>query len=168
MLEQLDIHDALEEVRGQIPRIDRTARPEEVYDAVHRLILGVFKLGLELEKNVGRLDDEVRAQIKADGDALAEVLPAISYYVVCWQDRFYGEWEQRWLNVSVVRSGLEFLRTIYADTALGARLNEQVPDLLDDLDDLMRERAVHDGGIREEDIPEGVPASHWWWRAPDG
>lgn len=162
-----DIRDALEEVRRAIPLIDRDAPPEEVYDAVHRLNLGVFRLGLALEKSPALADEEVRARIKSDGDALAATLPEITYYVVRWQGRFYGEWQADWYDASVARSGLEFLRAIYADTALGGRMADEVPDMLDEWDDLMRTQAVHNGGVREERIPEGVPASHWWWRAPD-
>lgn len=165
MTEHSDTRAALEDVRRAIQHVNRNASGDDTFDAMHQLARSVFKLGLALEKNPGQMDDEVRARIKSDGDALAELLQKLSYYVVSLQGRFYGEWEASWLDSSVARSGLEFLRAIYADTAFGARLEELAPDMLDELDELMEAQAVHHGGIREESIPEGVPATHWWWRA---
>ena len=34
------------------------------------------------------------------------------------------------------------------------------------VDDLLRQKGDHEGGLRPEQIPPGTPTSHWWWWYP--
>lgn len=159
------VRTALEAIAEATRAIDEAASPPDAYDDLHRLVLGVLRLGLALEREPGAAGAEVRARLRADGDALAERLPLLSYYLARWEQRFCGAWEGEWRVACEARSGLEFMRTLYAGTALeGAFADELDPG---ELDDLMRARAMHDGGVPDEAIPAGIPPSHWWWWAPD-
>jgi hypothetical protein len=68
-----------------------------------------------------------------------------------------------WLQSCERRTALQFLADWYADSP-GLRLQELE---LDRNDELMRHRGETEGFLLEEQIPDGVPPSHWWWRLPD-
>lgn len=68
-----------------------------------------------------------------------------------------------WRQAVERRSALQFLLDAYARTPLA----ERFPYLeVDDLDELLRHRGQTEGFLRDEDIPDGVPESHWWWGLP--
>jgi hypothetical protein len=76
------------------------------------------------------------------------------------RDTFVGD---EWLQAMERRSALQFLLDAYAQTPLA----ERFPYLeVGDLDELLRHRGQTEGFLRDEDIPDGVPESHWWWRLP--
>lgn len=157
----------LVDIEREIPRIGRDTPPDAVYESVGRLLQGIFRLGLGIEAMGGQVPGILRDRLRADGDALGRCLPEILYFVTRWQGQFIGAWESDWRAACVVRSGLEFLRRLYADSAFGREFARLGPEEFEDIDAFLRRRAVHDGGVREEDIPPGVPSSHWWWRAPE-
>lgn len=66
---------------------------------------------------------------------------------------FYGG--QPWSELCVVRSGIELLAELagHADPTLGSDARE-----------IMQHWAVE--MYRVQEIPEGIPSSHWWWRSP--
>jgi hypothetical protein len=73
---------------------------------------------------------------------------------------FYSD---EWLSACERRSQLEALRTFWPQAL------EQMGLLFFDcegVDDLLRRKGDHEGGLRPEQIPPGTPTSHWWWWYP--
>lgn len=168
MLES-EIHDALDEIARELPRLRRDAPADEVFETVGRLMKSIFRLGTALQS--GAFDNEiprpVQERLMSDGEALAQCLPEIMYYVSRWEERFHGAWEADWFAACRVRSALEFLCDLYDSTPFGREFAKLGSNEFEDIDEAMRRRAVHDGGVNEEDIPPGIPPKHWWWRAPE-
>jgi hypothetical protein len=76
-------------------------------------------------------------------------------------EQFYaGEWRVACER----RTALEFLADWFAHGSLADRLGELE---LDRVDELLRERGQTEGLLPEDQIPEGIPRSHWWWWWPE-
>lgn len=71
---------------------------------------------------------------------------------------FHG---REWVDACTRRSCLEAARTLWAEQ-LGGPGAPEVDCAT--VDDLMRRKATHEGGLSVGEIPEGTPPSHvWWW-----
>lgn len=73
---------------------------------------------------------------------------------------FYGD---EWQWACEQRSRLEALRTLWPGP-----LDEVGLFFFDveGVDDLLRQKGRHEGGLRPDQIPPGTPTSHWWWWYP--
>jgi hypothetical protein len=69
-----------------------------------------------------------------------------------------------WLIISRRRSALAFLTALYEGTELDEWRSDLEPA---DIDELLRHRCKTDGYVAPDDVPEGIPSSHWWWRCPN-
>jgi hypothetical protein len=67
-----------------------------------------------------------------------------------------------WDRVARARSEIEAVPDLYAGSVPATYLPE-----LDELDDLLREEAPGQNGLGPDDVPAGIPPSHWWWWAPN-
>jgi hypothetical protein len=77
------------------------------------------------------------------------------------QDPDYDPWEQ----VCYRRSAFEALRELYQDTqdeGLRRRLKSDEDFSPEDIDFIINETAFM-GIFPEDEIPVGIPRSHWWW-----
>jgi hypothetical protein len=77
------------------------------------------------------------------------------------QDPDYDPWEQ----VCYHRSAFEALRELYQNTqdeGLQRRLKSDEDFNPEDVDFIINERAFM-GIFPEDEIPVGIPRSHWWW-----
>ncbi|MBP8807882.1 MAG: hypothetical protein KBG48_14625 [Kofleriaceae bacterium] len=72
-------------------------------------------------------------------------------------------YDQEWRWACERRSKLEAVRTLWAEQLGGPG----APYLdCEGVDDLLRRKGDHEGGLRPEQIPPGTPTSHWWWWYP--
>ena len=69
--------------------------------------------------------------------------------------------EGEWYKVCWRRSALESLKEMYQNTVFEQYFYEINTE--DDLDDILERKAKKEGGLAEEEIPTGIPSSHWWW-----
>jgi hypothetical protein len=70
-----------------------------------------------------------------------------------------GEWE----TCCQTRSFFEWLGSM-APAGLAAVLERDVD--LEELEGWMRARGESEGGLTDDEIPAGMPSSHWWWWTP--
>lgn len=76
--------------------------------------------------------------------------------------RFHGIWEgPEWEQLCVARSGLQF----FVDLFSGALADNLADFDTGYVDELIRERG-HEGHLADDEIPRGIPRSHWWWWYP--
>lgn len=68
-----------------------------------------------------------------------------------------------WRRASWGRSVLEFIRTHPKFVDFGEPLEDE--DMAS-IDEPLREAAPEVEPLTPKEVPAGVPASHWWWRAP--
>lgn len=74
------------------------------------------------------------------------------------------EWGDEWLGVCRDWSSAQFVRELYGDKLEQPfHYFSEEDDYLDDL----RTQGEKHGPLRPQDIPEGIPPSHWWWWYPD-
>jgi hypothetical protein len=73
---------------------------------------------------------------------------------------FYGD---EWIAACERRSRLQAACSLWAEELGGPG----APHLdCETVDDLLRQKGDHEGGLRPEQIPPGTPTSHWWWWYP--
>jgi hypothetical protein len=104
------------------------------------------------------------AMIAAATPHMANIRPALTAYgdrlESLLMSTFYSD---EWMSACERRSQLEALRTFWPQAL------EQMGLLFFDcegVDDLLRRKGDHEGGLRPEQIPPGTPTSHWWWWYP--
>ncbi len=102
--------------------------------------------------------------VAATAPSIADARAALVDYMLALDElvtsTFYGD---EWLEACVRRSRLESARVLWA-----AQLGGPGAPFIDceTLDDLLRQKGDHEGGLRLDQIPPGTPTSHWWWWYP--
>lgn len=155
--------------------IDADASPEQLL-----ALLGEPGADLTLDEQSGRADRFLAGLAglgmrsrgaPPDPEFLADSaarLPSVWVGVLRFRNRLL-DWlrdsfvADEWLQSCERRTALQFLDDWYADSP-GLRLEELE---LDRVDELLRHRGETEGFLMEEQIPEGTPPHHWWWRLPD-
>lgn len=104
--------------------------------------------------------------IEASAPILAKRILEFSRFYQDSTDVLEREWEfgEEWSGVCRDWSSAQFVRELYGD-----KLEQQFHYFSDEddyLDDLRTQGEKH-GPLRSQDIPEGIPPSHWWWWYPD-
>ena len=66
-----------------------------------------------------------------------------------------------WRKVCWRRSAIESLKELYKNTVFEQYFDEI--DTEDDLDLILESKGKKEGPLSEEEIPDGIPSSHWWW-----
>ncbi|MGF1485879.1 MAG: hypothetical protein ACFBSE_02075 [Prochloraceae cyanobacterium] len=66
-----------------------------------------------------------------------------------------------WVKVCWRRSAIEAIKELYPNTVFEQYFSEI--DTEDDLDLILESRGKKEGPVSEEEIPNGIPSSHWWW-----
>lgn len=104
--------------------------------------------------------------IEASAPILAERILEFSRFYQDSTDVLARGWEfgEEWIGVCRDWSSAQFVRELYGDT-----LEQPFHYFSEDdeyLDNLRAQGEKH-GPLRPQDIPEGIPPSHWWWWYPD-
>lgn len=66
-----------------------------------------------------------------------------------------------WRKVCWRRSAVEAVKELYKNTVFEQYFSEI--DTEDDLDLILESKGKKEGPVSEEEIPDGIPSSHWWW-----
>lgn len=139
------------------------AGAERRFDAVGEFLNGLVEIGRVLSEDPELLGDaDVELFRQESGQLLTSLHAAVDRYRANTAHDAYGVWEDVVQSDRLLRrrSALAFLGELYEGTAY-----EGFPDLLefDELDDLIRDRGRSNGRPRDEEVPTGIPRSHWWW-----
>ena len=140
-------------------------RPSELIDSFMNEILRLY-LFIENQPSYKK-DIKYQNFIKNSEYILRRLIYQIVKYILQIESEFDSDfyYAEQWKNrVCWKRSAVEALKEMYKGTFL-----EQFYYELDteDLDDSIEMRAHKEGGLKEDQIPKGIPTSHWWWWSPE-
>lgn len=149
-------------------------RWEEIKRLTARFMSKYLALYLLLKSNPDlKLDPKYKDFIAKSQHFLRSLVFELDDYVTYIENRlssmFYSdEWET---VVCPCRSAVEAVKEMYQGTAFEEFYKGDNPDALDlnteDLDDSIEMRAHKEGYLKEDQIPKGIPTSHWWWWSPE-
>jgi hypothetical protein len=155
--------------------IDLGARPEQLLAA-----LGEPGAELPAEEQAARADrflaglGGLALRLRGEPPPAAFVSDSAARLPSCWagvlrfrdglldrlRDAFVAD---EWRQSCERRTALQELVELYGERP-GLPLFELE---LDRVDELLRHRGETEGFLLEQEIPEGIPATHWWWQLPD-
>jgi hypothetical protein len=151
-------------LRTLAARLTRQPAPHaEAAGFMYRLV----DLGVALAGDPGRRESrEVSAFIDETAPHLVRGFDSLGLFAMEIRARSQNDWSadpHRWEELCRRRSAVEFLCELYRETALAELLPE-----IDNawLDEIMRETGVARGHFSREDVPAGMPPTHWWWWLP--
>lgn len=145
-----DIEQALAELRAAVHAPDEL-RLLPLLD----LALAVVRGDTSIDRD--RLVQGAAPHVAAAERAVAACVSTLEHRLMC---TFYGD---EWVWVCENRSRIEALRTLWPEPI--ARLFPLYFDI-ETVDDLLRQKGAHEGGLRDDQIPKGTPTSHVWWWLP--
>jgi len=153
----------LREIAGAFKRDGWEADVARADAFVERL----YDVGLALQLDPALRERHAwRAFRDATAPQVASNAGGLIRYAHALDSRLHDTFElpDEWQRISRRRSALAFLVALYA----GTDLDEWRGDLeSDDLDEVLRYRCKTDGYVAPDDIPAGIPRSHWWWWCPN-
>ena len=160
-----------EKIKKALPATERGNETERL---TNQFMNRFFELYLSLRNNPSlKLDDKYQDFIEQSQYLLRGLTSELNDYISELEDWlrttfYYNEWER---IICKGRSAVEAVKEIYRGTSLEQFYQESSPYALDldteDLDDSLEIQGGKRGGLKEEDIPREIPASHWWWWSPD-
>lgn len=156
---------ALDQIRAALRAISHADSDAVRKEQTENLLAAVFGLGIEVHNNPSlRQSPELAAFLLETASSLPALMPDIARFIRVTENIFYRGWDGgEWVWACKRRSGLEFLFGLYSGTSFAQYLADAD---LSDLDGLLRERGHQEGYLSTDEIPAGIPPSHWWWWYP--
>jgi hypothetical protein len=138
--------------------------PSERLDLAYALLRLLFGLGRATEL-AGKLSSEVVACLEAAAPLLERVGIGFQDFLHDSRDGLLQEFRfaDQWPRACERRSAVQFLMDLFDGIAPPGVL-EGIDT--EEVDEKLRHRGKWEGFLRPDEIPEGIPASHWWWRLP--
>ncbi|MGV9675867.1 hypothetical protein ACWDSJ_11365 [Nocardia sp. NPDC003482] len=69
-----------------------------------------------------------------------------------------------WVAPSIRRSAIQLLLDSFPEAA--SAFGEEELDLLEEIDEILHDRAQYIEPLPDHRIPAALPDTHWWWRLP--
>jgi hypothetical protein len=143
-----------------LARVPVDASIDEQTAAADRFLSGLGGLGVA-SAGASPQGDFVVVVARGLAPVWVGVLGFVSQTRHLLRDTFYGE---EWRIACERRTALQFMAEWFVGGPLAERLGELE---LDSVDELLRERGRTEGLLAADQIPEGIPRSHWWWWWPE-
>jgi hypothetical protein len=133
-----------------------------VANAYLRLLFGLGRAS----EIAGEVSHDVQASLEATALRLDRLGTGFRRFLHRSRNHLLQEFlfPDQWPCALERRSAVQFLIDLYRGLAPPGVL-EQVDT--EEMDELLRHRGAWEGFLTPDEIPEGIPASHWWWRLPD-
>lgn len=134
---------------------------EEMEESVRQFFGNLGRIG---QGEIKLTDSEIKTFLSETSSLMNAASLTLHRYLfateVMLTNEFYGD---EWISVCKRRSNIEFLRNLYHDVF--------DPDWnfflnCENLDDMLQQKGDFEGRLPEDQIPEGIPTSHWWWWYP--
>ena len=112
-------------------------------------------------------NSEYQEYIQQSSIILKRLIYELNNYIDDIEGELRGSfyYPEQWENsICWRRSAIEALKEMYKNTLLEEFYYELDTE---DLDDSIEMKAHKEGGLKEDQIPKGIPTSHWWWWSPE-
>ena len=141
------------------------AAPPEREDVAHAYLCLLFGLG-RASVLAGESSPDVVACLEATAPRLERIGIGFQDFLFDSRDGLLEEFHfaDQWARALERRSAVQFLLDLYRGLAPPGLLEEVDTE---EVDWLLRRRGRTEGYLRPDEIPDGIPTSHWWWRLPD-
>jgi hypothetical protein len=138
--------------------------PDERENVAYAYLRLLFGLGRASEL-AGELTPEVVTCLKATAPQLERVGAGFEDFLHESRDGLLQEFlfHDQWPRALERRSAVQFLIDLYRGLAPPGVL-EQLDT--EEVDWLLRRTGETEGFLSLDEIPDGIPASHWWWHLP--
>ena len=158
--------ELLAQIRRVLTDLGREGTTEHRRDLIEDLMTGIYSLGLLLHREpLLRSSPEMLKFLRDGQSLLLMAVPSILSYVNTTESKFYASWVyDEWTRVSIRRSAIEFLRELFRETSFAEFLAFFNTD---DIDKMFPSKEEKGGYLPVENIPIGIPPSHWWWWYPE-
>jgi len=154
----------LDEAEPRLARLRQGSERPDPHAALARWMDDAFEIGTALVTSAALRSNARLLRYVEDAVPVLDVLAfSLASYPDFVESRFSGSWEDNeWTQLCGARSEIEFFRELFREVA---------PDIIEmiecrDLDEVIRARG-HEGHLEDDEIPSGVPVSHWWWWYPE-
>ena len=161
----LNLIQKTEELQETKTITETKVRREQLTNQFMSRILELY-LAIKTSSTSSTLSAKYKTYIEKSEYSLRSLISELISYINATEDKlrstFYDkEWEE---IICRRRSAIEALKEMYESTFFAQFYYELDTE---DLDDSIEMRAHKEGGLKEEQIPKGIPTSHWWWWSPE-
>ncbi|GAB3238649.1 hypothetical protein [Kineosporia babensis] len=147
---------------GRMAQVRRNPRDHNSFqDAMEILFFAILTQG-----EPGHHSREAVQRMWRELHAFIHVNPQVMSSFLAWAENYTsGEYRDYWYRACYARSILDMVweNPLFAD----CREVALAPDYPEDIEDLMEQTAWGKEPLPAGWVPERVPASHWWWWAPE-
>jgi hypothetical protein len=151
-------------VSGNAGLLATPPEPDEREGVAYAYLRLFFGIGRAREL-AGELTSEVVTFLKATAPQLERI--GVGFVDFLWESRdgLLQEFlfPDQWPRACERRSAVQFLIDLYRGLASPSVLQQLDTE---QVDWLLRRKGKIEGLLRPDEIPDGIPASHWWWRLP--
>lgn len=161
-MEQKKISDTIEQLLDNLAKVYKGYKTIDIRAVTENFMNGILDIYLAWKTNSSiEKDPKFQAFIHNSSSQVSQLTNDINQFISDMEYTlsltFYSD---EWDRICWKRSSIEALKEIYQNT-----LFEEYLILLDteDVDGYIEGRKDIKGYIPFEDIPKGIPPSHWWW-----
>ena len=162
-----ELHNKTASILNLLKELDRLDRGVEMINTrkikTRQIMDRIFKfyLSVQLDPSL-KSESQFQEYLNESANLLCGVIWDLLSYISSIESIVkmimeVGEWRK----VCWRRSAIESLKELYKNTIFEQYFNEI--DTEDDLDLILESKGKKEGPVSEEEIPDGVPLSHWWW-----
>ncbi|UGT58369.1 hypothetical protein [Nocardia asteroides] len=147
-----DLESALElDLSGSNDHDSRVGYFEKAMDGLVQLECAVLRREFELDDSVSGWRRGIASLVDSNSRTMA-------YFVMHCHYRATSVVVDGWRDVSARRSAMQFLLDNYP--GVGESWDEGDAELIDEIDDVLRDHADEVAPLPKDDIPSGIPESH--------
>jgi hypothetical protein len=154
----VDLESAFDlDLSGSEDHNSRVGYFEKAMDGLVQLECAVLSRECVLDDSVSGCRRSIASLVNANSRTMA-------YYLMNCHYRATSVVVDGWCDVSARRSAMQFLLENYSE--MHALRDEGAAELIDEIDDVLRDHSDEVAPLPKSAIPTGIPKSHWWWWAP--
>ena len=162
-----ELHNKTASIINLLKELDRLDRGVEMINTrkikTRQIMDRIFKLYLSVQLDPSlKSESQFQEYLNESANLLCGVIWDLLSYISSIESIVkmimeVGEWRK----VCWRRSAIESLKELYKNTVFEQYFSEI--DTEDDLDLILESKGKKEGPVSEEEIPDGIPSSHWWW-----
>ena len=165
----MDQETLYQELKHLLTLLKRILKKDNLLEASHdtRFFMNhTIDLYIALKANTFiERDPKFQDYIQRSARKLSGITFNINYFILqidhTLSSTFYDD---EWIGVCWQRSAVEAIKEMYQNTIFEVYFEDLDTE---DVDEGMESRGQREGYLSTEEIPLGIPTSHWWWWYPE-